>query len=248
MVLKDGSTGFVFSDRLKMTGSGAAAGSRPNTPQPPASGVQAPPPLKETPGQAGPVERRDCEQCPVLVAVPAGTLTMGSGDDPTEKPVHKVAIPAFLLAKQELSFAELDRLRRRGRVQLSAAANQFRSRPHADDQSELRGRHGIRRVVTEGDRKTLPAPLGGGMGVPRPVREPRPGMPGAIRSGQGTRTAKAAAAGTTAAVLNPPTLFRLIDLACWAWRAELPSGSRIAGTRATRELHATAPRGARRIA
>ncbi|MBV9654077.1 MAG: SUMF1/EgtB/PvdO family nonheme iron enzyme [Acetobacteraceae bacterium] len=105
VVLKDGSTGFVFSDRLKTAGSAGAAGSQPAAPPAPPS-VEAAPRPKEMPAQAAPAERRDCERCPVLVAVPAGTLTMGSGDDPTEKPVHKVAIPAFLLAKYEVSVAE----------------------------------------------------------------------------------------------------------------------------------------------
>jgi formylglycine-generating enzyme required for sulfatase activity len=41
-----------------------------------------------------------------MVAIAGGTLTMGSNDDPTEKPIHKVAIPAFALSRYELTVAD----------------------------------------------------------------------------------------------------------------------------------------------
>lgn len=46
-------------------------------------------------------ESRDCATCPVMIAVPTGSFSMGSNtDDPSEKPVHRVTIAApFAIGK-----------------------------------------------------------------------------------------------------------------------------------------------------
>ncbi|WP_341316862.1 SUMF1/EgtB/PvdO family nonheme iron enzyme [Paraburkholderia sp. IMGN_8] len=46
-------------------------------------------------------ESRDCATCPIMIAVPAGSFSMGSNtDDPSEKPVHHVTIGApFAIGK-----------------------------------------------------------------------------------------------------------------------------------------------------
>lgn len=46
-------------------------------------------------------EGRDCAACPIMIAVPAGSFSMGSStDDPSEKPVHHVSIAApFAIGK-----------------------------------------------------------------------------------------------------------------------------------------------------
>ncbi|MGH6816055.1 MAG: SUMF1/EgtB/PvdO family nonheme iron enzyme [Hyphomicrobiaceae bacterium] len=50
---------------------------------------------------------RDCEECPVMVVVPAGSFIMGSNDHDVEKPPHRVAIrQPFAVAKFEVTFAE----------------------------------------------------------------------------------------------------------------------------------------------
>jgi formylglycine-generating enzyme required for sulfatase activity len=54
---------------------------------------------------------RDCEDCPLMVALPAGSFTMGSpegekGRSPDEGPQHKVAIPEFALGQYEVTFDE----------------------------------------------------------------------------------------------------------------------------------------------
>jgi len=55
---------------------------------------------------------RDCEACPELVVVPAGTFRMGDlsgGGDADEGPVRKVNIPRpFAIARYETTFAEWD--------------------------------------------------------------------------------------------------------------------------------------------
>lgn len=50
-------------------------------------------------------ESRDCATCPIMIAVPAGSFSMGSStDDPSEKPVHHVTIGApFAIGKYEVT-------------------------------------------------------------------------------------------------------------------------------------------------
>ena len=57
---------------------------------------------------------RDCEDCPEMVVVPAGSFRMGcvSGQDcwiANEFPVHEVRVPAFALGRYEVLFEEYDR-------------------------------------------------------------------------------------------------------------------------------------------
>ena len=57
---------------------------------------------------------RDCEGCPKMVVVPAGSFMMGSpsheeGRDGDEGPVHRITIPApFAVGKHEVTFDEWD--------------------------------------------------------------------------------------------------------------------------------------------
>ena len=55
---------------------------------------------------------RDCEACPEMVVVPAGTFRMGDlsgGGDVDEGPVRTVSIPrAFAIARYETTFAQWD--------------------------------------------------------------------------------------------------------------------------------------------
>ena len=63
-------------------------------------------------GQAG--ERfRDCDGCPEMVAVPAGTFMMGAPEsevdsDSTERPMHAVSVPSFAVGAYEVTFEEWD--------------------------------------------------------------------------------------------------------------------------------------------
>ena len=57
------------------------------------------------------VWRRDCAECPAIVAVPAGTFTMGAPEseyysDDRERPQRTVSIPAFVAGVFEVTFAE----------------------------------------------------------------------------------------------------------------------------------------------
>lgn len=92
------------------------------TPAPPAPSVLAPPaapaqPSQQTvfvnpglaPPQAAPgAERafRDCEHCPEMVRLPGGTFEMGSKDDPTESPVHRVSVKPFAIGRYPVKIGE----------------------------------------------------------------------------------------------------------------------------------------------
>ena len=53
---------------------------------------------------------RDCPACPELVVVSKGEFTMGSRDNPHEKPAHRVKIAyPFAIGRYELTYAEWDR-------------------------------------------------------------------------------------------------------------------------------------------
>ena len=56
---------------------------------------------------------RDCDDCPEMVVVPAGSFRMGcvSGQDcwAEEFPVHEVRVPSFVLGRYEVLFEEYDR-------------------------------------------------------------------------------------------------------------------------------------------
>jgi formylglycine-generating enzyme required for sulfatase activity len=72
----------------------------------------APPPLTSKPanGTANISEVHDCQTCPVLIALPADSFTMGSNtDDPSEKPAHKVTIGTpFAIGKYEVTVEQWD--------------------------------------------------------------------------------------------------------------------------------------------
>lgn len=56
---------------------------------------------------------RECETCPEMVVIPAGSFTMGSPDDeadrrPQEGPTRNVAVARFALAKTEITFQQWD--------------------------------------------------------------------------------------------------------------------------------------------
>jgi formylglycine-generating enzyme required for sulfatase activity/class 3 adenylate cyclase len=49
---------------------------------------------------------RDCDQCPQLVSLPGGQFSMGSNDDPTEKPVRQVIVAAFAIGRLPVTIGE----------------------------------------------------------------------------------------------------------------------------------------------
>jgi formylglycine-generating enzyme required for sulfatase activity len=72
---------------------------------------------------------RDCDECPEMVVVPAGTFAMGYNDFPYEKPVHRVRIPRpFAIGRREVTFAQWDRC---------VSAGHCKHRP--DDRGQGRG-------------------------------------------------------------------------------------------------------------
>ena len=88
----------------------AAAPAGPVQPAPPVPAAQATGP-GTAPGQGRPAasvaaEMQDCPTCPVLVRLPAGSFAMGSSRDASERPVRRVAVPAFALGKYPVTVAE----------------------------------------------------------------------------------------------------------------------------------------------
>jgi formylglycine-generating enzyme required for sulfatase activity len=51
---------------------------------------------------------RDCDTCPVMITLPAGTFSMGSNADSSERPPHLVHVGPFAIGKFELTRAEWD--------------------------------------------------------------------------------------------------------------------------------------------
>ena len=116
---------------------------------------------------------RDCDACPEMVVVPAGSFMMGSssheeGRYDVEGPVHRVTIPA--------PFAV-------GRYEVTRSMNGTRAWPRVaavvedpGDEGWGRGRRAggvrelgrcesVRELAVTGDGQALPAAVGGGMGV-----------------------------------------------------------------------------------
>ncbi|PND39489.1 hypothetical protein C1O66_19415 [Paucibacter aquatile] len=50
--------------------------------------------------------RKDCDYCPALMLIPAGSFKMGSNSHPAEQPVRAVSVPSFLLGKYEVTQGE----------------------------------------------------------------------------------------------------------------------------------------------
>ena len=108
------------------------AGARPAAPGPRVGGVGSPGAGRPAPGTTAPAVAaaggnalggdadwtpgqvfRDCDDCPEMVVVPAGSFRMGcvSGQDcdDDELPVHEVRMPSFALGRYEVLFEEYDR-------------------------------------------------------------------------------------------------------------------------------------------
>ncbi len=50
---------------------------------------------------------RDCDDCPEMITIPAGSFEMGSGGvSPNEKPAHQVTIATFAMGKTEITQAQ----------------------------------------------------------------------------------------------------------------------------------------------
>jgi formylglycine-generating enzyme required for sulfatase activity len=75
---------------------------------PAAPPLPLPPPAAATANPAPGELFRDCPDCPELVVVPPGEFDMG-GDNPFEKPVHRVAIARpYAIGRREVTFAQWD--------------------------------------------------------------------------------------------------------------------------------------------
>ncbi|WP_109477732.1 SUMF1/EgtB/PvdO family nonheme iron enzyme [Paraburkholderia sp. C35] len=73
-------------------------------PAPKAAAAPAPSPAPATARAATGGESKDCAACPVMISLPAGSFTMGSNFDPSEKPPHHVTISApFAIGKYEVT-------------------------------------------------------------------------------------------------------------------------------------------------
>jgi formylglycine-generating enzyme required for sulfatase activity/class 3 adenylate cyclase len=73
-------------------------------PQAPAQVAVIKPP--RVPVQPGSDVFRDCDQCPEMVNLAGGTFSMGSNDDPSEKPIHQVNVGSFALGRFSVTIGE----------------------------------------------------------------------------------------------------------------------------------------------
>ncbi len=104
--------------------SGAASPTRPSAPLAPQPSPPPPPPPSQSlirpqpqpappPSQRGGTKTgdifRDCNDCPEIVVVPAGSFNMGSSLE-YENPIHRVTIAkSFAIGRREVTFDEWDR-------------------------------------------------------------------------------------------------------------------------------------------
>ncbi len=116
---KTGLSGFVYGELIKEITSTSAAtsqGSVPvktRTPKPKESvAIKKPAPRPVTPAISSTESQlrtfKDCQECPVMVVLPAGRFVMGDArGDTTEKPAHTVSITqSFAIGKHEVTVAE----------------------------------------------------------------------------------------------------------------------------------------------
>ena len=108
----DGKFAAEAREKLRRIEGAAAAPTTPTAPATPPGARTAPPPAGPgpTPVASGPGTTRDCPQCPVLVAIPAGAFAMGSTEVfPFEGPVHQVTIrKPFQIGQREVTYEEWD--------------------------------------------------------------------------------------------------------------------------------------------
>jgi formylglycine-generating enzyme required for sulfatase activity len=64
-----------------------------------------PPPPAPTAGSTA-NSFRDCERCPEMINLPGGQFTMGSNDDPSERPPHEVTVAPFALGRYPVTIGE----------------------------------------------------------------------------------------------------------------------------------------------
>jgi formylglycine-generating enzyme required for sulfatase activity/class 3 adenylate cyclase len=104
----------------------ALSGSSSEQPAVPPAGPRVaalPPPVKPDTNLAGGTFR-DCQRCPEMVRVPAGSFIMGSNEDPTEQPSHRVTVSAFAIGRHPVTIGEW-------RACIAAQACQYE--PQGDD-------------------------------------------------------------------------------------------------------------------
>lgn len=115
VLLADGGSGFVYGDHLRKVGGGApgpqvlpsatptAANSLVPRAPPPVQAPAAGPPASAAPAAA---VGTSAPARPAMVRVPGGSFAMGSNLDASERPVRRVAVPAFALGKFVVTAAE----------------------------------------------------------------------------------------------------------------------------------------------
>lgn len=88
---------------------GNIASAAPPPPAPPAQPAPPPAAAAAPAPAASPATIRDCQDCPELTAIPAGSFQMGATEFyEFEKPVHPVTIRPFYLGTREVTFEEWD--------------------------------------------------------------------------------------------------------------------------------------------
>ena len=108
VLLADGNTGFVYGEHLRKVGSRVQApqpSPQPVTPAP-AAPPQAPAATPPAPVPPAAAALAPAPAGPIMVPIPGGSFAMGSNLDASERPVRRVAMPAFALGKFVVTAAE----------------------------------------------------------------------------------------------------------------------------------------------
>jgi formylglycine-generating enzyme required for sulfatase activity len=98
-------------NRPRQTSPAPAPAQAPPAPtQPPAVVAAIPPVPVPPPKQRGGETIRDCEDCPEMVVLPAGSFEMGAASTPFDRPVRRVTIAkSFAIARYETTLDEWNR-------------------------------------------------------------------------------------------------------------------------------------------
>ena len=101
-----GAAARAAAGRTHAAGRCAVAGPEPVPASPAPHVAVVKPPANPMPPAGFANSFRDCERCPEMINLPGGRFTMGSNDDPSERPPHEVTVAPFALGRYPVTIGE----------------------------------------------------------------------------------------------------------------------------------------------